>query len=188
MDTGRTDCASHNPLRSPFFGETLITSFSGDAAFARVRTTPSDAFSFAQGMQIGLPPYDTNDQPTRSAQLRRPLDFTAVTDHSEFLGEIRTCLTQGAPGYDDPTCMATRTEIGSPPAGTPRLQRGDRDRPARVRPHRPRPHRDGSTLPAASPGLDARAPGLCHGLARGVLDDRAGASPRLLMDGKSMAR
>src|SRR5205085_9187576 len=79
----RADCASYNPLRSPFFGETHIhTSFSGDAAFVRVRTTPSDAYKFALGEQIGLPPYDAMDQPTRFARLHRPLDFTAVTDHS----------------------------------------------------------------------------------------------------------
>lgn len=114
----RADCASYNALRSPFFGETHIhTSFSGDAAFVRVRTTPRDAYRFARGEQIGLPPYDAMDNPTRFAQLHRPLDFTAVTDHSEFLGEIRTCLTFGLPGYDDPTCQAVRTELASPPAG-----------------------------------------------------------------------
>ncbi len=114
----RADCASYNPLRSPFFGETHIhTSYSGDAAFVRVRTTPRDAYKFALGQQIGLPPYDAMDQPTRFAQLHRPLDFTAVTDHAEFLGEIRTCLTPGLPGYDDQVCQDTRTELASTPAG-----------------------------------------------------------------------
>ncbi len=114
----RADCTSFNPLRSPFFGETHIhTSFSGDAAFVRVRTTPRDAYLFAKGGQIGLPPYDAMDLPTRFAQLRRPLDFTAVTDHAEFLGEIRTCLTPGLPGYDDSTCESVRTELASPPGG-----------------------------------------------------------------------
>jgi hypothetical protein len=112
------DCASYNALRSPFFGETHIhTSFSGDAAFVRVRTTPRDAYLYATGTQIGLPPYDSSDLPTRFAQLRRRLDFTAVTDHAEFLGEIRTCLTPGLPGYDDQVCQDTRTELSSPPAG-----------------------------------------------------------------------
>ncbi len=114
----RADCGSYSALRSPFFGETHIhTSFSGDAAFVRVRTTPRDAYMFAQGLQIGLPPYDAMDQPTRFAQLHRPLDFTAVTDHAEFLGEIRTCLTVGLPGYDDQICQDVRTELASPPAG-----------------------------------------------------------------------
>ncbi len=58
----RADCASYNPLRTPFFGETHVhTSFSGDATFVRVRTTPRDAYMFAQGAQIGLPPYDATD-------------------------------------------------------------------------------------------------------------------------------
>jgi hypothetical protein len=114
----RADCASYDPLRKPFFGETHIhTSFSGDAAFARVRTTPRDAYRFAIGQQIGLPPYDAMDQPTRFAQLRRALDFTAVTDHAEFLGETRTCTTPGLPGYDDQVCQDMRTELASPPAG-----------------------------------------------------------------------
>jgi hypothetical protein len=114
----RADCAGFNPLRSPFFGETHIhTAFSGDAVFVRVRATPRDAYLFAQGAEIGLPPYDATDQPTRFAQLRRPLDFAAVTDHAEWLGEIRTCLTAGLPGHDDSTCAALRTEIDNPPAG-----------------------------------------------------------------------
>ena len=114
----RADCDSYNPLRTPFFGETHIhTSFSGDAAFVRVRTTPTDAYNFAKGQQIGLAPYDGFDQPTRFAQLRRPLDFTAVSDHSEWMGEIRSCLNSGLPGYDDPICVAVRDEISSPPAG-----------------------------------------------------------------------
>ncbi len=114
----RADCASYNPLRTPFFGETHIhTSFSGDAVFVRVRATPREAYMFAQGAQMGLPPYDASDQPTRFAQLRRPLDFTAVTDHAEWLGEIRTCLTSDLPGYDDPNCQALRTELASTPAG-----------------------------------------------------------------------
>ena len=69
----RADCTSYDPLRTPFFGETHIhTSYSGDAVFVRVRTTPRDAYMFAQGDQIGLPPYDAFGAPTRSAHLRRP--------------------------------------------------------------------------------------------------------------------
>jgi len=114
----RANCTSYDPLRTPFFGETHIhTSYSGDAVFVRVRTTPRDAYMFAQGDQIGLPPYDALDDPTRFAQLRRPLDFTAVSDHSEWMGEVRTCLNIGLPGYNDPTCVALRDEIESPPAG-----------------------------------------------------------------------
>jgi Protein of unknown function (DUF3604) len=37
-------------------------------------------------------------------QLRRPLDFTLVSDHAELLGETRICATPGAPGYDSFVC------------------------------------------------------------------------------------
>jgi hypothetical protein len=114
----RADCIDYNSLRSPFFGETHIhTGYSGDAVFVRVRTTPRDAYMFAQGDPVGLAPYDAFDEPTRFAQLRRPLDFTAVSDHAEWMGEARTCLNVGLPGYDDPICQALRDEISSPPAG-----------------------------------------------------------------------
>ncbi|HET9061666.1 MAG TPA: DUF3604 domain-containing protein, partial [Candidatus Binatia bacterium] len=114
----RADCASYAPLRTAFFGETHIhTGYSGDAVFVRVRTTPRDAYMFAQGDPVGLPPYDAFDDPTRFAQLRRPLDFTAVSDHAEWMGEMRTCLTDGLPGSNDPNCVAVRDEIESPAAG-----------------------------------------------------------------------
>jgi hypothetical protein len=114
----RADCTNYEPLRTPFFGETHIHSgYSGDAVFVRVRTTPRDAYMFAQGDQVGLPPYDASDQPTRFAQLRRPLDFTAVTDHAEWMGEMRTCLAEGLPGHDNQTCVDLRNEIDSAPAG-----------------------------------------------------------------------
>jgi hypothetical protein len=115
----RTDCTAYDPLRQPFFGETHIhTSLSGDAAFVRVRTTPRDAYMFALGDELDLPPYDPNDVATRSAQIRRPLDFTAVTEHAEFLGEIRTCLTMGLPGYDHQNCIDARDALALP-LGTP---------------------------------------------------------------------
>jgi hypothetical protein len=36
------------------------------------------------------------------------LDFAAVTDHAEFLGETELCTTPGAPGYDTPICQRLR--------------------------------------------------------------------------------
>ena len=39
-----------------------------------------------KGAPIGLPPY-IGEIPQRTAQLRRPLDFTMISDHSEYFGE-----------------------------------------------------------------------------------------------------
>ncbi len=111
----RMDCTAYEALRTPFFGEThLHTSLSGDSAFVRVRTNPRDAYMYALGSAIGLPPYDPNDMPTRTTQIRRRLDFTAVTEHAEFLGEIRTCLQMGLPGYDHQNCIDTRAALAQP--------------------------------------------------------------------------
>ena len=57
---------------------------------------------------MGIQPYDDNGDPLRQIQIDRPLDFTAVTDHAEFLGEIRICTTPGMPGYWHPVCVAHR--------------------------------------------------------------------------------
>ena len=87
----RQPCASFDMFRQPYFGDTHVhTAYSSDAVFAGTRENPRGAYRFAQGQPIGLPPYDAQGNPTRTAQLRRPLDFTAVTDHAEQFGEIRS--------------------------------------------------------------------------------------------------
>src|SRR5713226_3755407 len=81
----RQPCASYDPLRQPFFGEThLHTGLSFDASIRFVRPTPRDAYRFAKGGSVvGT---DPNGFPTRIYTQDRPLDFAAVTDHSEHFG------------------------------------------------------------------------------------------------------
>jgi hypothetical protein len=118
----RQPCANAEPFRQPFFGETHIhTAFSSDAVFAGTREEPRAAYEFAKGDPIGLPPYDAMGQPTRMAQLRRPLDFAAVTDHAEQFGEILICLTPGLPDYDSSDCVAARDQLATPPPPLPSL-------------------------------------------------------------------
>jgi Protein of unknown function (DUF3604) len=65
-----------------------------DAFIGGNRLTPDDAYRFAQGERIMV-----NGSLHR---IKRPLDFCAVTDHSEFMGEASSLMNPGAPGYDDP--------------------------------------------------------------------------------------
>jgi uncharacterized protein DUF3604 len=118
----RQPCASFDLFRQPYFGDTHVhTAYSSDAVFAGTRENPRGAYRFAQGQPIGLPPYDASGMPTRTAQLRRPLDFTAVTDHAEQFGEIQICQTPGYPGYDSSECVSARTQLATPPPTLPTL-------------------------------------------------------------------
>ncbi len=84
-----------NPQKNLYFGETHIhTAYSLDAFLGGTRQTPSDAYRFAKGETVVV-----NGQPHR---MRRPLDFAAVTDHAEYLGEMYAALNPGAPGHDIP--------------------------------------------------------------------------------------
>jgi hypothetical protein len=90
-----------NPLKDAYFGEThLHTGVSMDAFIGGTRLTPGDAYRFAKGEEIKV-----NGS---MHKIRRPLDFCAVTDHSEFMGEAYSLMNEGAPGYDDPVAKSFR--------------------------------------------------------------------------------
>ena len=102
-DTGA--CADYDPRRNAYFGDLHVhTGFSFDARAYDNLLTPADAYRFAAGQPVELAPLDA----PRTAQIDRPLDFVAVTDHGEFLGEIATCTTPGASGYESPMCVDYR--------------------------------------------------------------------------------
>jgi hypothetical protein len=103
-------CRHFDAERQPFFGDLHVhTALSLDANLQGTRLRPRDAYRFARGEQVDLPPYDARGNATRTLRLERPLDFVAVSDHAEFLGLVTTCLTEGSDGYDSLECLAYRT-------------------------------------------------------------------------------
>ncbi len=86
----------------------MHTAFSFDAWTYDVRTTPAEAYRFARGETIKLQPLDANGVGTTEVHIDRPLDFAAVTDHAEYLGEVSLCTTPGSPVYDTETCSSYR--------------------------------------------------------------------------------
>lgn len=106
----REPCAEYDPLRRPMFGDLHVhSSFSFDSYISSQRNEPADAYRFAMGEAITLP--DEDGHPTVQAQLQRPLDFTSVTDHSEYLGPINVCTKDPwRAGYWWPHCIMTRAD------------------------------------------------------------------------------
>ena len=116
------ECPDYNPQRNPYFGDTHVhTAFSFDAVLLGVEAEPSDAYAFAKGAPMTLSPalrWITGS--AQVAQLARPLDFTAVTDHAEFFGEFHVCTvppadpSDPAADYNSPFCEDYRaTSFGN---------------------------------------------------------------------------
>ncbi len=107
----REDCADYDVLRRPYFGDLHVhSSYSFDSYISSQRNDPWGAYRYAKGEAITLP--DADGEQTIAAQLQRPLDFTAVTDHGEFLGEVNACTHKGfSLGKLWPLCIMTRSDI-----------------------------------------------------------------------------
>ena len=105
-------CTHNNPQRNAYFGATHIhTSLSGDANAFGVTRRPDDAYSFTRGGTITLPPMGDDGKDSRVQQLSRPLDFAAVTDHAEYMGEVVRCTKSSSPAYNSKTCKTFRGEM-----------------------------------------------------------------------------
>ena len=105
----RAECKNHDPVRQPFFGDTHVhTALSFDAWGQGTLATPGDAYRYAQGEPIGIQPYDPEGGTRERVQLRRPLDYAVVTDHSDLLGETRICGDPSLPGHESLVCRVVR--------------------------------------------------------------------------------
>ncbi|MEM7409778.1 MAG: DUF3604 domain-containing protein [Myxococcota bacterium] len=108
----RVACANRDPERQVFWGELHVHSrLSMDAYLWDVRGGPDETYRFAKGEEIAFPPLDEAGVPTRPAQLERPLDFAALTDHASYQGEVSLCTTPGSEIYDSQGCGVFRGEI-----------------------------------------------------------------------------
>ena len=78
----------NNPLRNAYFGDLHVhTAYSLDGFVAGALNTPDEAYGFGKGE--GRPLIVGSKH---IVKLKVPLDFMAVTDHSEWMGEISMIL------------------------------------------------------------------------------------------------
>ena len=106
----RAPCTDYAPNKRPLFGDLHVhTARSQDASTQDTRISPRQAYRFARGESLGIQPYTEDGRPMRRVQLARPLDFAAVTDHAEQIGEVHICNTPDAEGYSSLACRMYRS-------------------------------------------------------------------------------
>jgi len=81
-----------NPERNAYFGDVHVhTSWSFDAFTNGSKTTPTDAYAWAQGKEI------TNSGYGGRIQIQTPLDFYMVAEHAEFMGVFNQMANPESP-------------------------------------------------------------------------------------------
>ncbi len=104
-----------NPLMV-YYGDLHVhTSLSFDSYIFYNANGPAEAYEFARGdkslnLATSGPDDATVPNPTQQPQLNPSLDFAAVTDHGEFLGELNVCLDKDSEVYQDDFCIRTRAK------------------------------------------------------------------------------
>jgi hypothetical protein len=84
--------AGPNAERNAYFGAVHVhTGWSFDALTNGSKTTPTDAYAWAQGREI------TNSGVGGKIQIRTPLDFYMVSDHAEYMGAFNQMANPDSP-------------------------------------------------------------------------------------------
>jgi Protein of unknown function (DUF3604) len=98
-DAATSGCPDRNPYNNVYWGDTHAhTSYSIDSFTFGNRNDPALAYQFARdGAALTI---NAGEGGRQTVAIDEPLDFTVVTDHSEFLALTAQCQF-GAPGNQD---------------------------------------------------------------------------------------
>ena len=109
-DPPREACAHRDERKMALWGDLHVhTMLSTDAWNYDLQVRPDGAYRYAFGGEMVLPPNDENGRGTRAVKIDRPLDFAAVTDHAEFMGEQSVCTDEVSPAYYTEMCQQIRS-------------------------------------------------------------------------------
>lgn len=99
-------CADRSDLKNVYWGDLHVhTSYSLDSYTFGNRNDPKDAYAFARGAAVTI---SAGTGGTQTQTIKRPLDFAAVTDHSEWLAVTGECLLDASGGR--PYCTGYRNQ------------------------------------------------------------------------------
>jgi hypothetical protein len=108
--TGEGGGMAYSKYKWAFFGNLhQHTANSLDAYTFGTRATPDDAYQFAKGAASITIGTGTTDPAGPTVHIDRPLDFLALTDHSEWLGVITSCEDPTSTVYESRDCQAVRS-------------------------------------------------------------------------------
>jgi hypothetical protein len=112
----QTPCDQQYPLRRAFFGALHVhTAASYDATAFGTTNTADDAYRFARGEPVELRLHgDLNNYRPPALRISSPLDFMAITDHAEAMGENRLCYKEDSASYGLLVCRLFRGDIRLP--------------------------------------------------------------------------
>ncbi|MDX1735138.1 MAG: DUF3604 domain-containing protein, partial [Halioglobus sp.] len=113
---GSVPCAEQHPNRRAWFGALHVhTATSYDATSFGSLVTPDMAYRFARGEPVSLALRgDPPDYVAPSITISSPLDFMAVTDHAESLGEVDLCYDESSTAHGALVCRMYRGDIRLP--------------------------------------------------------------------------
>ena len=93
-----------NLQRNVYFGDLHVhTAYSLDSFINLNPVGPREAYRFAMGLPVTL-------SGGRRLSIEHPLDFAAVTEHAEYLGELGICRDASTPQYESALCVDIRNE------------------------------------------------------------------------------
>lgn len=111
----REPCSNRVAHKQPLFGDLHVhTAYSTDAYAFDTRVTPTEAYRYARGGAVLLPPLNGDGMGTRVLRNEQPLDFMAVTDHAEYMGEGSLCLDPAQQAYSTLVCKVYRGDLKPP--------------------------------------------------------------------------